>query len=58
MMKFLSKADGSQLLINKEGMILGMKSTNPIFAPKQHRVMSYARQNRLAKKRRNNKQSK
>lgn len=29
---------------------------NPVFIPRKHTVMSYAKQNRIAKKRRNNKQ--
>lgn len=34
---------------------LSLPST-PIYFPKKHTVMSYAKQNRLAKKRKNNKQ--
>ena len=29
---------------------------SPVFIPRKHTVMSYAKQNRIAKKRRNNKQ--
>lgn len=29
---------------------------NPIYIPRKHHIMNYATQNRLAKKRRNNKQ--
>jgi len=31
-------------------------SSSPIYTPTKHKVMSYAKQNKLAKKRRNNKQ--
>jgi hypothetical protein len=40
----------------KDWMYLAAKPTTPIFIPSKHTKMSYAKQNRIAKAKRNNKQ--